>query len=265
MRRKIVSFTIGLGLIIGICGCGCGKSKNKSIEGLEDTQKEVQQDEDYYYDDYGERYSYGDSTMSAEDVIYAFVKSLSMLDFNSALKYVYSESNVINGFDEEKSAYNGGESGYGISYNFYHKIYKSTLRSLMIDSVEDTVIYEDGFNITVNIRHLDCNDNKFWESDKDEIFAQLLTYILEEEAQDAENKSTQYLASYIRDFYEKDDAPTAVNEVEFKLTKSPTGAWVIEDDSDLYALCIYNDGEYLIRYIRNEFNKWYEKYLEESN
>lgn len=262
MRNKYMYCTVLSIMCIGLLS-GCGKSNNTNEMEESEIETESTSQDGYYYDEFGVRYSIGNTEMTAEDVIYAYIKSLSLLDFNSALQYVYTNSAVVDGYDSNDAQYFGGTTGYGVAYNFNHKIYKLTLESLLVSGVTSTVIYPDSYVLTLDIEHLDCNNNEFWLKDKDTIYANLLTYKLEEEDSDAENKITEYLAQYIKDYYASDKAPTAVNEVELTLVHSITGAWVIEDDSDLYALCAYNDGEYIIKYIKNAFNDWYTEYLNE--
>lgn len=257
----ILFFAILILVVVSIIGSRYIKKNKDNEENIEDTSQvnnnNQQTDEKFYYDEFGNKLSYGDTNMSSEDVIYTFVKSLALLDFSTAQTYVYNgNSYVVSGYETNNSSFSGG-SGYSIAYNFTHKIYKKLLSSLKVEKILDTVIMQDKQIITVEIEHLDFNNNEFWLKDKETLFNNIYIYYKEENAESANAKVNEYLSEYIKEKYESKDAPKKTDEVELEVVKSSTGAWVINSDVDLYNLSIYNDGSYSINNIKQAYSDWF--------
>lgn len=218
---------------------------------------------DYYIDEFGEKIYTGNAELTAEDVVYGYVKSLSLLDFTTALTYLNCDSSVINGYIDRDYSYEGVDSGSSISYNFTHKIYKQVLLNMVIDSIVDKVIMPDNYIITLKIKHLDLNNTEFWKVDKEEIFNKLMMYKLDT-SETSEDKANEYLANYIKGYFDKPEAPTKISEIEIKLDKTMSGAWLISDEVDLYGICSYNDGSLIITDINESFNEWYDGKISEQ-
>ena len=98
-------------------------------------------------------------------------------------------------------------------------------------------------------------------------------YVLYEEennSQAIQNKINEYISEYIKNYYTQKEEngvviPRTTTEVELTLVKSATsGAWLIKDDTDIYNLCNYNNGQYEINLIKTEFQKYRDARREEE-
>ena len=97
-----------------------------------------------------------DESSTPEDVMYYFIRSLSILDFSTAQRYS-KESSVVSSYIDYYSEISDSITDYYA--NFLRKQYKTSITSLEVISVADTADFEDGeMLITVNVRVLDLTD-----------------------------------------------------------------------------------------------------------
>lgn len=193
----------------------------------------------------------GDSDLSAEDVMYAFVKGCTMLDFATAERYSDSSS-VVETYRKyfEK---NEDDATHSTDTSYERNIYKSVLTTLNIESINDTAVFADGetaFNLSV--RCIDLSNKDFWKKDKKEIFNKLWNLY---EVQDDKEMVIDYLYSYISDYYTSKNVVTTVRDMDLRVGKGENGYLVI-DDADFNAICTYKDGVQVQTDILTAYDDW---------
>lgn len=203
--------------------------------------------------------SLGDKTMSAEEVVYAYINGLKSLDFSSVQKF--SRDSIV------AKTYSGYFSDLNKStdYNdsFIRNIYRECLLSLQVQGIENTSVFAENKQVfTVKVSMLDLTQKDFWLKDKEEIYKNLKVYNSD---QSDSTKADMYLYDYINRYYVSDDA--ARRDVTFDLTlqKYPdldTG-WLVSIDTDIDSACRYADGKLVVNYISEQFSKEGLKYLED--
>lgn len=202
--------------------------------------------------------SLGDKSMSAEEVVYAYLNGLKSLDFSSVQKF--SRDSIV------AKTYSGYFSDLNKStdYNdsFIRNIYRECLLSLQVQGIENTSVFAENKQVfTVKVSMLDLSQKDFWLKDKEEIYKNLKIYNSD---QSDSTKADMYLYDYINRYYVSEDA--ARREVTFDLTlqKYPdldTG-WLVSIDTDIDSACRYADGKLVVNYISEQFSKEGLKYLE---
>ena len=193
----------------------------------------------------------GDAELSAEDVMYAFVKGCTMLDFATAERYSDSSS-VVETYRKyfEK---NEDDATHSTDTSYERNIYKSVLTTLNIESINDTAVFADGetaFNLSV--RCIDLSNKDFWKKDKKEIFNKLWNLY---EVQDDKEMVVDYLYSYISDYYTSKNVVTTVRDMDLRVGKGANGYLVI-DDADFNAICTYKDGVQVQTDILTAYDEW---------
>lgn len=191
--------------------------------------------------------------LTNEDVIWSYLRALSILDFSTVQKYssISLVANTYSGYFSDSSL--GNSSYYS---QFLRKVYKFALTSLEIESVGNTAVFANGTSIvTVKLKMLDLTDKDFWLEDRDEIFDNLKSlYVNENDSA----KAQQYLYDYVYSAYENGKVGKRDITVEIKLDKVSLGGWLISDDTDLNSALCYENGLNVAQYILEEYNKWYE-------
>lgn len=204
--------------------------------------------EGYLWDLDGTLLSQGDKSMSAEEVLYAYINGLKSLDFSMAQKYSRN-SRVVETY-----------SGYFDSMNtntdysdaFYRNMYKQALLSIQVLGIESNSIFADNKQVfTVRVKMLDLTDKTFWVKDKYYIYQSLRVY-----SEEDSTKADLFLYDYILNYYKSEEAAT--REVTFDITLEKyidldTG-WLVSIDTDIDNACKYSDGTPVIRYIKEMYN-----------
>lgn len=197
----------------------------------------------------GELEAIGSDTMTAEDVLYTYLRSLSMLDFYTAQEYS-EESNVVSTYQDYYENY-GIEDYYD---DFLRKQYKYALTTLEILQIGDTAVFADGTeNVTVKLNMIDLTNKDFWLKDKNELFDKLYEYNV---YQDDETKAEQYLYDYIYKVYEAGSLPKKEKDVEIVLGKSSGGGWLVTNDKELDAALGYDWGTDIAKFILDEYQDY---------
>lgn len=197
----------------------------------------------------GELVAIGSDTMNAEDVLYTYLRSLSMLDFYTAQEYS-EDSNVVSTYQDYYNNY-GIEDYYD---DFLRKQYKYALTTLEILQIGDTAVFADGTeNVTVKLNMIDLTDKDFWLKDKDTLFDTLFNYKV---YQDDDTKADQYLYDYIYKLYEKGSLPKKEVDVEIVLGKSAGGGWLVTNDKELDAALGYDWGTDIAKFIQDEYQQY---------
>ena len=197
----------------------------------------------------GDLVAVGSDTMNAEDVLYTYLRSLSMLDFYTAQEYS-EDSNVVSTYQDYYANY-GIEDYYD---DFLRKQYKYALTTLEILQIGDTAVFADGTeNVTVKLNMIDLTDKDFWLKDKDTLFDTLFNYKV---YQDDDTKADQYLYDYIYNLYEKGSLPKKEVDVEIVLGKSAGGGWLVTNDKELDAALGYDWGTDIAKFIQDEYQQY---------
>lgn len=274
---------ITLAVVAGVIGLICFKSslekkaseedaKQKAKEAAEEYQRTHQQGTEFSYDydavlqknlvkKYGDPpegfkwsvtgdlVAVGSDTMNAEDVLYTYLRSLSMLDFYTAQEYS-EDSNVVSTYQDYYANY-GIEDYYD---DFLRKQYKYALTTLEILQIGDTAVFADGTeNVTVKLNMIDLTDKDFWLKDKDTLFDTLFNYKV---YQDDDTKADQYLYDYIYNLYEQGSLPKKEVDVEIVLGKSAGGGWLVTNDKELDAALGYDWGTDIAKFIQDEYQQY---------
>jgi hypothetical protein len=216
--------------------------------------------EGFEWDKQGNLIALSDDESTPEDVMYYFLRSLSVLDFSTAQRYS-DNSYVISSY--QKYYTDQQESRTSYYNNFLRKQFKFSLESLEVLSIEDTAVFADGTEyITIKVNTLDLTDKDFWEADKDEIFQTMRTY---EETETDNTKAKQYLYDYIYSKYEDGTVGKKESTLELILTKSNGEGWLVTGDGELNDLLQYNKGVDVAQYIINEYTDWYKDVVREES
>lgn len=207
--------------------------------------------EGFRWNNKGELVAVSSDDLTAEDVLWSYLRALSILDFSTAQKYS-SVSLVKSTYENYFSDSKLGSSSYYMQ--FLRKAFKLALTSLEVESVGDAAVFADGTSIvTAKIKVLDLTDKDFWQVDRDEIFDHLSTLYTDETDS---TKAEQFVYDYIYSAYEDGKVGKRELTLEFKLDKINLGGWLISDDTDLNSALRYEDGTQVAEYIFDEFTEW---------
>lgn len=189
----------------------------------------------------------GDATLTCEDVVYTFLRSLSMLDFATAEKYS-SNSTVIDTYRDYFESYTSDYYD-----NFLRKQFKESITSIEINDITDVVVFADGTQyVTLSFSCLDLTDKEFWLNDRDELFDTMYAYSTTE---DDDTKMESYLYDYIYSCYTKDLIAKKDYTIDLVVSKD-SGAWLVSNDRELRDKLSYQSGVDIARHILDEYNAW---------
>lgn len=185
----------------------------------------------------------GAEELSAEDVAYAYVRALSILDFSTVEKYS-SDSTVSKSYSEFYD-----NSGVFDNYDsFIRKMYKDALMSIQIEGVANTAVFADGKTIvSFNVSLLDLSDKDFWKKDKNSIYKKLNECF---NGEDDSAKAEKYIHDYILSYYESGKAKRKATRVDIVLEKGSDG-YLVTNDAEIDSLCNYGLGSSVVDYIIN--------------
>ena len=195
--------------------------------------------------------SLGDKSMSAEEVVYAYLNGLKSLDFSSVQKFS-RDSVVVNTYENYFT-----ELNKSTDYNdsFIRNIYRESLLSMQIDGIVNTSVFAENKQVfTVKVNMLDLTKKDFWLNDKEEIYKNLKIYSSD---QSDSTKAEIYLYDYISRFYASGEADRRDVTFDITLQKYPdldTG-WLVSIDTDIDSACRYADGKLVVSYINEQFGK----------
>lgn len=194
----------------------------------------------------------GDADHTCEDVVYMFLRSLSILDFSTAERYS-TDSAVIKAYQ----TYYGFVSDAMTNYynNFLRKQFKVSITSLEVLGISDIAVFADGTEyLTITVSIMDLTDKDFWVSDRDTLFAQMRVY---RETESDSTKMEQYVYEYLYDKYVDGSVSKRDRTIELVVTKQNGGGWLVSGDRELCAYLQYENGVDVARYILKEFESWY--------
>lgn len=215
--------------------------------------------EGFRWDFAGNLVAISSDDITPEDLLYTYVRSLSMLDFATAQRYS-SQSFVVSTYSKRYSAISASITDY---YNdFLRKQYKYALTTLEVLGLGDVAVFADGTEyITMKIMSLDLEDKDFWQEDKETLFETMRIY---DDTEDDDIKKQRYVYDYIYNAYESGLVGKKEYTIEFVLSKESGAGWLVSDDSELNSILDYTNGVDVASYIFREYSDWIRgKQLEE--
>ena len=212
----------------------------------------------FEWDELGNLIALGNSDLNAEEVMYSYIRALSILDFSTAQSM--STDSVVY---EEYSDYYSENNISDYYSDFLRKQFKESLTSIEILNVTDEAVLADGTKyFTININVLDLTDKNFWEKDRNEIFETLRVY---NETEEDSVKADKYVYDYVYNSYVNGSIGKKQVTIELVVGKSAGGNWLVTNDNELYKVLSYENGMDVAKYILSEYSNWYrEKKQEEA-
>lgn len=215
--------------------------------------------EGFIWESDGSLLSLGDKSMSAEDVVYAYLRGLSSLDISTVERYSRS-SKVVESYS---TYFDDKNKNTDYMDQFLRTMYKESLLSLQVKGIESNAVFAANKQVfTVKVSMLDLTNKDFWKKDEMEIYKNL--YLYDQDEADT-TKSDIYLYNYISDYYKSDNA--VLRDVTFDITvqKYPDldSGWLVSIDNDVDDACSYKDGKLVVSYIKEMYrNSGRDKVLE---
>jgi hypothetical protein len=193
-----------------------------------------------------------DDEATCEDVVYMYIRALSILDFSTAERYSI-DSAVIKDYQN----YYGVVSNSITNYydNFLRKQFNASLTSLEVESIKDTAVFSDGTEyVTLVVNALDLQDKDFWRGIEKDLWEQLRVY---KETEEDDTKMEQYVYNYILDCYEDGTIGKRKYTIELVVGKGNGSGWLVSGDKELDAILTYENGIDVANYIIDAFEEWY--------
>lgn len=215
--------------------------------------------EGFIWESDGSLLSLGDKSMSAEDIVYAYLRGLSSLDISTVERYSRS-SKVVESYS---TYFDDKNKNTDYMDQFLRTMYKESLLSLQVKGIESNAVFAANKQVfTVKVSMLDLTNKDFWKKDEMEIYKNL--YLYDQDEADT-TKSDIYLYNYISDYYKSDNA--VLRDVTFDITvqKYPDldSGWLVSIDNDVDDACSYKDGKLVVSYIKEMYrNSGRDKVLE---
>lgn len=213
--------------------------------------------EGFKWDDDGELVPISSDKLNAEDVVYTYVRALSILDFSTARKMAEKsvvEDNYTNKYSEEDV----GDTNY--YSDFLRKQYKFALTTLELVSIDDIAVFADGTKyVTATINALDLTDKDFWQKDKDELYKAMRVF---SQTETDSVKMDKYLYDYLYESYVNGKVGKKSYTVEFVVTKENQAGWLITDDTELHSILAYTEGLDVAMYIKECYYDWLDETMD---
>ena len=209
--------------------------------------------EGFIWDLNGKGISLGDKSMSSEDVLYAYIRSLSTLDLATAQKYS-RDAKAVEIYNDYFSKANANLADY--QEQFLRNMYKLALTSMEITGVESSSKFASNKSVyTVTVSMLDLTAKDFWEKDKDDLYKKMMGY------ESKENDSTKLeilLYDYILNYYKTPTAVKRTVSLDVTLERYPDidSGWLVSIDKDIDDAARYTSGTLVTRYITEQFRQW---------
>lgn len=190
----------------------------------------------------------GDDSLSCEDVVYTYLRSLSILDFATALRYA-EKSTVADTYTQYYSDVTAEIADY--YRDFLRKQYKMALTTLEIENISSSALMPDGSQyVSVDLNVMDLTNKDFWLEEKDKIFDTMYTYDITETDG---TKMEQYVYDYIYDAYERGLVGKKKITIELVVSKGNGEGWLISNDGELSHQLSYEWGTDVATYIKTQY------------
>lgn len=191
---------------------------------------------------------YNTEDMNYEDVMYAYIRACSILDFSTAGKYARN-GRLISTFE---GYFLNNDSDYYSS--FLAKQYRFALTTLEVEGIKSTAVMADGtYVLEVTVSCLDLQNKDFWQADKDEIFDEMYYYSTVEHDG---VKSNEYLYNYLYQAYEDGKVGKRSYDLNITLEKVAGGGWYVSDDNAVRDVLMYENGNDVVSYIRELYQDY---------
>lgn len=230
------------------------KKKKVALTQFEEEQKQLikrygDAGKGYYWSDDGKRLALGNQNLTEREVVTAFVRAISTLDFATAQKYAYKDQvlKTMNQYFDKDATFTYDES-------FKKSMYQQVLLSLEYVGIENQSTFaDDKANLTVKLRALDLSNKDFWKVDREEIFQHLYQF---KKSESDSTKARNYLYDYVTSYWKSEEAKKHTITVNFTLIKTGTGGWLVAKDDDLDNYAKYVEGETVINNIISSYDEW---------
>lgn len=203
----------------------------------------------YLWDIDGSLLSKGDKSMSAEEVVYAYLNGIRTLDMSMVQKY--SRGSVV--IDTYEGYFDENDKNVDYTDQFMRNMYKEAMLSMQIKGIDNVSVFAENKQVfTVSVSMLDLTNKDFWLEDKEEIYRTLGIYD-SDEADSA--KADIYLYDYISNYYKSGRAAKRTVQFDLTVQRYPdldTG-WLVSIDTDIDNACRYADGKLVVSYIKEMF------------
>lgn len=207
----------------------------------------------FLWDQGGVLLSRGDHSMSAEDVVYTFLRSASTLDLASVQKFSRNSS-VLERFEEVTSS-----QSYNNSYkdNFLNNSYREAMLSVEVLGIENIAVFASNKqSFSVKIKMLDLSNKDFWLKDKENLFNQLRKIDdIETDTAKAENLIYEYITEYYKSNVNDLKKEFKINLTVEKFVDVDSG-WLVSIDKELDNRAQNREGVVLADYINSQFRDW---------
>jgi hypothetical protein len=216
--------------------------------------------EGFIWDMDGTVLSLGDQSMSAEDVVFAYLQGLSSLDISTVQRYSRRSSVV----ERYGSYFDSTDKTTDYTDQFMRGMYRESLLSLQSKGIESNAVFAENKQVfTINLRLLDLTDKDFWRHDQMEIYENLYMYYSDESDS---TKSDMYLYEYILDYYQSGDAQLRDITVDITVQRYPDldSGWLVSVDTDVDSACIYKEGNLVVSYIKEQYRDYGRELVEDS-
>lgn len=190
----------------------------------------------------------GKEGMSDEDVLFTYLRALSLLDLETAEKYSY-KTDVIKQYSKLYDV----EKDYSFLNEFKRAMYTETLGSMQLQGISKRTPFADKRRVIhMKVNMYDMQDRDFWLKDKDKIFDALSKYKVSESDT---GKAKEYLFQYTKDYFASGKAKRKVIEIPITVEQTTDGTWLVVDDSTLNAICDSGDSETIVNYILERYSR----------
>lgn len=208
--------------------------------------------EGFRWSDNGELLAVSDDSVMPEDVLFSFLRSLSMLDFANAKKYS-SQSSIITLYNN----YYSNDSLSGDYIAFARKLLSECLTKTELLNIEREAVFAQGQKVyTVNIQLPDLSMRTFWEGQEDELFSQYRDRISTGNG----GTAMEFIYANLLDYFSSDNYPIRNITVDIVLNKVTNGGWLVTDDSDLATYLVYDDVGITAEKFKQEYESWLSKH-----
>lgn len=216
----------------------------------------------FIWDQQGNPISLGIASMSSEDAVYAYLRSLSTLDMGMAQK-LSRGSTVVERYSDYFTSTRQDNTDY--SDDLSKDIYKVSLLSIQNNGVADSSVFAENKRVyTVKATMIDLTDKEFWREDETTLFENIYKA---DQGQSDSTKAELYVNEYIMSHYNSGNAKT--RDVTFNITveKYPdlNSGWLVSIDSELDDLLGYTDGTPVNENIMTEYRHYKQDRITEGN